>query len=98
MLFWGLREVKRVHLLTVDRPRVDVEVAGHIVQSSVITAYRKNPNFINPVKFIDLVSWRYFYSFASPSLLSPSFTHLIYNDTHTITPNPTTFNFPSLYL
>ncbi|XP_064096144.1 otoferlin-like isoform X4 [Macrobrachium nipponense] len=54
VLFWGLRDLKRIHLLTVDRPRVDVEVAGHIIQSAVITSARRNPNFINPVKYIDL--------------------------------------------
>ncbi|XP_050710389.1 otoferlin-like isoform X3 [Eriocheir sinensis] len=54
VLFWGLRDLKRIHLLTVDRPRVDVEVAGHIIQSAVLTSARKNPNFTNPVKYIDL--------------------------------------------
>ncbi|CAL4086030.1 unnamed protein product, partial [Meganyctiphanes norvegica] len=54
VLFWGLRDLKRIHLLTVDRPRVDVEVAGHIVQSSVLSSAKKNPNFPNPVKYIDL--------------------------------------------
>ncbi|KAG0710969.1 Otoferlin [Chionoecetes opilio] len=54
VLFWGLRDLKRLHLLTVDRPRVDVEVAGHIIQSAVLTSARKNPNFTNPVKYIDL--------------------------------------------
>ncbi|KAK7066884.1 Protein kinase C conserved region 2 (CalB) [Halocaridina rubra] len=54
VLFWGLRDLKRIHLLTVDRPRVDVEVAGHIIQSAVITSARKNPNFLSPVKYIDL--------------------------------------------
>ena len=30
VLFWGLRDLKRVHFLAVDRPRVDVECAGII--------------------------------------------------------------------
>ncbi|KAF2368428.1 C2 domain [Trinorchestia longiramus] len=54
VLFWGLRDLRRIHLLTVDRPRVDVEIAAHIVQSAVISSARRNPNFTNPVKFIDL--------------------------------------------
>ena len=29
VLFWGLRDLKRVHFLAVDRPRVDVECAGN---------------------------------------------------------------------
>ncbi|UYV81940.1 FER1L6 [Cordylochernes scorpioides] len=55
VLFWGLRELRRVHLLTVDRPRADIECSGHVLQSSVILNYRKNPNFAVPVKFFDVV-------------------------------------------
>lgn len=54
VLFWGLRDLKRIHLMTVDKPRVDVECAGHILYSSVITNARKNPNFNTPVKFLEL--------------------------------------------
>ncbi|XP_035229609.1 otoferlin-like, partial [Stegodyphus dumicola] len=54
VLFWGLRELKRVHLMTVDRPRVDIECAGHILQSSIILNYKKNPNFSTPVKYFDV--------------------------------------------
>ncbi|KAF4526881.1 hypothetical protein B566_EDAN013792 [Ephemera danica] len=54
VLFWGLRDLKRVHLLTVDKPRVDIECAGHILYSSVIRNARKNPNFSTTVKFLDL--------------------------------------------
>ncbi|KAG8190919.1 hypothetical protein JTE90_014400 [Oedothorax gibbosus] len=54
VLFWGVRELKRVHLMTVDRPRVDVECAGHILQSSIILNYKKNPNFSTPVKHFDV--------------------------------------------
>ncbi|XP_071746024.1 otoferlin isoform X2 [Lepeophtheirus salmonis] len=54
VLFWGLRDVKRVHWLTVDKPRVDIECAGNIIQSSVITNAKKNPNFSTTVKFLDI--------------------------------------------
>ncbi|GFQ89065.1 otoferlin, partial [Trichonephila clavata] len=54
VLFWGLRELKRVHLMTVDRPRVDIECAGHVLQSSIILNYKKNPNFSTPVKHFDV--------------------------------------------
>ncbi|CAH1371731.1 unnamed protein product, partial [Tenebrio molitor] len=54
VLFWGLRDLKRVHLLTVDKPRVDIECSGHILYSSIIQNAKKNPNFSNPVKFLDL--------------------------------------------
>ncbi|XP_026674829.1 otoferlin-like isoform X6 [Ceratina calcarata] len=54
VLFWGLRDLKRIHLMTVDKPRVDVECAGHILYSSVIMNAKKNPNFNTPVKFLEL--------------------------------------------
>lgn len=54
VLFWGLRDLKRIHLLTVDKPRVDIECAGHILPSSIIQNAKKNPNFSTPVKFLDL--------------------------------------------
>lgn len=54
VLFWGLRDLKRIHLLTVDKPRVDIECAGHILNSSIIQNAKKNPNFSTPVKFLDL--------------------------------------------
>ena len=40
--------------MTVDKPRVDVECAGHIIQSSVILNAKKNPNFGTTVKFLDI--------------------------------------------
>ena len=54
VLFWGLRDLKRVHWLTVDKPRVDIECAGHIILSSVIVNAKKNPNFSTLVKFLDI--------------------------------------------
>ncbi|XP_060519219.1 otoferlin-like isoform X2 [Cylas formicarius] len=54
VLFWGLRDLKRVHLLTVDKPRVDIDCSGHILYSSIIPNSRKNPNFSTPVKFLEL--------------------------------------------
>ncbi|XP_003703242.1 otoferlin isoform X3 [Megachile rotundata] len=54
VLFWGLRDLKRIHLMTVDKPRVDVECAGHILYSSVISNAKKNPNFNTPIKFLEL--------------------------------------------
>ncbi|XP_066141603.1 otoferlin-like isoform X2 [Euwallacea fornicatus] len=54
VLFWGLRDLKRIHLLNVDKPRVDIECAGNILHSSIITNFRKNLNFSTPVKFLEL--------------------------------------------
>ena len=48
--------MKRVNLTTVDRPQVDADCAGHVVQSTVIVNAKKNPNFANPVAYFDVVS------------------------------------------
>jgi hypothetical protein len=49
--------------MTVDKPRVDIECAGHILYSSVIQNAKKNPNFSTPVKFLELVSHLYYYKY-----------------------------------
>ncbi|XP_076129182.1 otoferlin isoform X2 [Alosa pseudoharengus] len=54
VLFWGLRDLKRVNLAQVDRPRVDIECAGRGVQSSLIQNYKKNPNFSTLVKWFEV--------------------------------------------
>uniref|UniRef100_A0A8C1QMY5 Fer-1 like family member 6 n=1 Tax=Cyprinus carpio TaxID=7962 RepID=A0A8C1QMY5_CYPCA len=54
VLFWGLRELKKVQLLSVDRPQVFIKCAGGGVNSSVIQSYKKNPNFTILVDAFDL--------------------------------------------
>lgn len=56
VLFWGLRDLKRINLAQVDRPRVDIECAGRGVQSVLIQNYKKNPNFSILVKWFEVVS------------------------------------------
>uniref|UniRef100_A0A671QI43 Otoferlin n=1 Tax=Sinocyclocheilus anshuiensis TaxID=1608454 RepID=A0A671QI43_9TELE len=54
VLFWGLRDLKRVNLAQVDRPRVDIECAGKSIQSALIQNYKKNPNFSTLVKWFEV--------------------------------------------
>uniref|UniRef100_A0A3Q3JTY7 C2 domain-containing protein n=1 Tax=Monopterus albus TaxID=43700 RepID=A0A3Q3JTY7_MONAL len=54
VLFWGLRELKKVQLLSVDRPQVFIECAGKTLRSSVIQKYKSNPNFTVLVDAIEL--------------------------------------------
>lgn len=54
VLLWGLRDLKRIHFMSVDKPRVDVECSGKIMSSSVIQNAKKNPNFPTMLKFFDL--------------------------------------------
>uniref|UniRef100_A0A0K8RV32 Fer-1-like protein 6-like n=1 Tax=Crotalus horridus TaxID=35024 RepID=A0A0K8RV32_CROHD len=76
VLFWGLRELKKVQFLSVDRPQVYVECASKGVKSCVIQSYKKNPNFniltdwfevelpenelLHPPLSICVVDWRAF--------------------------------------
>uniref|UniRef100_A0A8D0G245 Fer-1 like family member 6 n=1 Tax=Sphenodon punctatus TaxID=8508 RepID=A0A8D0G245_SPHPU len=76
VLFWGLRELKKVQLLSVDRPQVLIECAGKGVKSCVIQSYKNNPNFniqadwfevelpenelLHPPLSICVVDWRAF--------------------------------------
>ena len=55
ILFWGVREMKRLQLMTVDKPRCDVEVGGVTMQSAIILNANKNPNFADNIRFIDVV-------------------------------------------
>ncbi|NXW05554.1 FR1L4 protein, partial [Fregetta grallaria] len=54
ILFWGLRDLKRVNLFEVDQPQVIIECAGKKVESEVIVAYKENPNFTELVKHMDV--------------------------------------------
>uniref|UniRef100_A0A8D2MSX5 C2 domain-containing protein n=1 Tax=Zonotrichia albicollis TaxID=44394 RepID=A0A8D2MSX5_ZONAL len=56
ILFWGLRDLKRVNLFEVDEPQVIIECAGKKVESEVIASYKENPNFTELVKYMDVVS------------------------------------------
>uniref|UniRef100_A0A8B9EZX0 Fer-1 like family member 6 n=1 Tax=Amazona collaria TaxID=241587 RepID=A0A8B9EZX0_9PSIT len=76
VLFWGVRELKKVQFLSIDRPQVLIECAGKGVKSSVIQSYKKNPNFsgladwfevelpenelLHPPLSICVVDWRAF--------------------------------------
>ncbi|RWS23651.1 hypothetical protein B4U80_09934 [Leptotrombidium deliense] len=54
VLFWGLRELKKIQFLDIEKPRVDVELGGCIVSSDELINFKENPNFSNPLKSIDV--------------------------------------------
>nr|XP_004661410.2 fer-1-like protein 6 [Jaculus jaculus] len=76
VLFWGVRELRKVQLLSVDRPQVLIECGGRGVKSCVIQSYKNNPNFsvqaeafevelpenqiLHPPLSICVVDWRAF--------------------------------------
>lgn len=45
VLFWGVREMKKLQFTSVTRPRIDVECAGHVISSLPLVDANKNPNF-----------------------------------------------------
>jgi hypothetical protein len=48
VLAWGVRDMKRYQLLSVDNPAVQLEVGGHLEKSQPIDNLKKNPNFESP--------------------------------------------------
>ncbi|XP_076599691.1 fer-1-like protein 4 [Chaetodon auriga] len=54
VLFWGLRELKRVELFEVSRPLVRIECAGQQLDSEEIENFKTHPNFTELVGYIDV--------------------------------------------
>nr|XP_020466842.1 fer-1-like protein 4 [Monopterus albus] len=54
VLFWGLRDLKRVQLFEVEHPQVKVECAGRQLESEEIESYKAHPNFKELVRYIDV--------------------------------------------
>ncbi|KAA0707661.1 Fer-1-like protein 4 [Triplophysa tibetana] len=54
VLYWGLRNLKRVNLFEVERPQVRMECAGQMIESEEIQSYKLNPNFTDVVKHFDV--------------------------------------------
>ncbi|KTF74527.1 hypothetical protein cypCar_00027165 [Cyprinus carpio] len=54
VLYWGLRDLKRVNLFEVERPQVRIECAGQMIESEEIQSYKLNPNFNDVVKHFDV--------------------------------------------
>nr|XP_057911615.1 fer-1-like protein 4 isoform X1 [Doryrhamphus excisus] len=54
VLFWGLRELKRVQLFEVERPMVRVECAGCQLESEEIENFKEHPNFKELSRFLNV--------------------------------------------
>ncbi|TSK16233.1 Fer-1-like protein 4 [Bagarius yarrelli] len=54
ILYWGLRDLKRVNLFEVEKPQVRMECAGQLIESEEIENYKQNPNFSEIVKHFDV--------------------------------------------
>eukprot|EP00795_Rhopilema_esculentum_P007851 gene7851-13729_t len=64
VIFWGVREMKRAQLMSINRPRVDIDCCyptkdkeGNektFMESTICKSASKNPNFDNPVVLFDV--------------------------------------------
>ncbi|XP_063071629.1 fer-1-like protein 4 [Engraulis encrasicolus] len=54
VLYWGLRDLKRVNLFEVEKPQVRIECAGQMIESEEMESYKQNPNFSEMVKHFDV--------------------------------------------
>lgn len=45
VLFWGVRDLKKLQFTAVTRPRIDVECAGNVISTVPLIDAIKNPNF-----------------------------------------------------
>ncbi|EDV22852.1 uncharacterized protein TRIADDRAFT_28445, partial [Trichoplax adhaerens] len=55
VLCWGVRNLKRYHLLDVHSPSIELECGGNIQKSATIKHVKRNPNFSDPVIFFDIM-------------------------------------------
>ncbi|XP_049327745.1 fer-1-like protein 4 [Astyanax mexicanus] len=54
VLYWGLRDLKRVNLFEVEKPQVRMECSGQLIESGEIESYKQDPNFKEVVKHFDV--------------------------------------------
>ncbi|XP_063963834.1 myoferlin-like isoform X10 [Lytechinus pictus] len=54
ILCWGVRNMKRYQLASVTSPSLEFEVGGKIIKSKVIKNTKKNPNFDQPLLFLEV--------------------------------------------
>ncbi|KAF5404171.1 hypothetical protein PHET_02557 [Paragonimus heterotremus] len=55
ILCWGVRNVSKHQLASVNSPSVEFEIGGQVIESSIIKDMRRNPNFSDPLLFLDVM-------------------------------------------
>jgi len=55
VIFWGVRDMRKIKYMPVRKPRIIVECAGVHVKSEVMKNARKFSNFAEPYIMIELV-------------------------------------------
>ena len=56
---WGVRNMRKFQLASVNSPNIEFEIGGHQLQSKVIKNTKVNPNFDENLLFFDVVSISY---------------------------------------
>lgn len=56
VIFWGVRDMKKINYMPVLKPRIVIECAGVDVKSEVMENAKKFSNFEEPHILVDLVS------------------------------------------
>ncbi|KAI4503915.1 hypothetical protein M0802_001318 [Mischocyttarus mexicanus] len=54
VIFWGVRDMKKLHWVPVYRPRIVIECAGVVIKSRVMDNAKKFSNFEEPRVMVDL--------------------------------------------
>ncbi|EDV23443.1 uncharacterized protein TRIADDRAFT_27805, partial [Trichoplax adhaerens] len=54
VLFWGVRDMRKLQLQAVVHPQIEIECGGQVVQSEICSNAKKNPNFTNVVASLDV--------------------------------------------
>ncbi|XP_072371523.1 fer-1-like protein 4 [Scyliorhinus torazame] len=88
VLFWGLRDLKRVKFFEVEQPQVAIECAGQKVESEIIANYKESPNFNELVKYFEVELPEQIYLHPPLSIFvveQRAFGHTVLVGSHTVT-------------
>lgn len=55
IMFWGVRNLKKVHLVQISKPKIAIEVLDSVLHSNTLINSHKSLNFPEPIKFMDTV-------------------------------------------
>ncbi|KAF8567711.1 hypothetical protein P879_09042 [Paragonimus westermani] len=53
ILCWGIRNMAKYHLASVNKPSVEFEIGGVVCESEIIKSVKNCPNFSNPRLFVE---------------------------------------------
>lgn len=65
VIFWGVRDMKKMNCMSVNKPKITLECAGVHISSEVMENAKKFSNYEEPRVIIDLVSIQLYSPFDS---------------------------------